>query len=387
MKRSYNEESETGGCGRNEDDIRSCSTFVSLKWRERRVLLFLHKFPYHNPDSQNIKPPSLDHPQAMAANLPAWATINPLNGCYGEGKGDWEELFDYGGIRYHACLYPSDDGNGVQDEILSRLGKASENNDDAMDDYADECRRLIWPLIERDCASRPQSEKSNISPFLTVKIEGRTVDGILQAFQHNRNLDYATLPIVNTFPGIPTFPHTLVNRIERLEREIFKVQIDDEFYCLKTVHSKGCESGLKREIFILQQCHHPSILTLCGVVVNDDNKIEGMLTEFIPGAITLDDVTCFNEKQYHLWISQIQSALEYLHHHSLVWGDAKPANILKRENNDVVLVDFAGGATDPWVNWKEMNTREADLKAFNCIKEVLWRKLQDLENQFVPSVS
>ena len=317
-------------------------------------------------------------------SLPKWLNVRVVNGRYLRGKpGEWEELFDYGGIRYHACLSPSSDGKGIQDEILLLLGKACEEyDDDSIDDYADECRRLIWPLVELDYASRSQSVKMDLSPCKApVRIEGRTtVDGKLEAFSHERKLGYSTHPIPNTFPSeISTFPHPLVHRLERLDSEIFKVEYNKQLYCLKTVHSRGEGSGLKREISILQQCHHPNIITLHGIVVNEQNKVEGMLMELIPNVVTLDSClnssSSFSETQCIQWISQIESALQYLHKKSLVWGDAKPANILVRPNHDLVLVDFAGGATEGWVDWKNMNSVDGDLQGFNRIKNTLWGKV------------
>src|SRR5437762_7171886 len=98
-------------------------------------------------------------------SLPAWLNVRVVNGRYLQGKpGEWEELFDYGGIRYHTCLSPSSDGKGIQDEILLSLGKACEEyDDDNIDDYADECRRMIWSLVALDYASRSESEKMDLS--------------------------------------------------------------------------------------------------------------------------------------------------------------------------------------------------------------------------------
>jgi len=313
------------------------------------------------------------------SNVPDWANIRTVDGRYRKGgRGGWEEVFDYGGIRYHARLFPSEDGQGIQDKLLLSLARATEEYDDIMDDYADECRCLIWPLIEQDYKSRPESDKNDLSPKAPVRIEGRTVNGELQAFPHKGKLNYPTHPIPNTFPGIATFPHKLVNRLARLDQEIFKVEYNGQNYCLKTVHSKGVETGLKREISILHRCCHPNIIPLRGVVVNEKNKIEGMLTELIPDAVTLEHVanSSFDEKECLLWISSIESALNHLHSNSLVWGDAKPANILKRPNGDLVLVDFAGGATENWVDWKNMDTLAGDLQGFERIKQWLHAKLR-----------
>lgn len=316
-------------------------------------------------------------------SLPGWANVRIIDTGYYRGKGGWEELFDYGGIRYHALLWHSVDGKGIQDGLLLLLARACEEDEDMIDDYGDECRRLIWPLIKQDYTSRPEPEKTDLSPSKqVVKIEGRTIDGELQAFSHTRKLDYPTQPIPNTFSDIPTFPHTLVRRLEQLDAEVFKVEYDGQLYCLKTVHTKGGGSGLEREINILQRCHHPNVIAIRGIVVNEHENVEGMLTEFIPDSITLDqvDLTRFSDEQFDLWMSQIQSAIGYLHSNSLVWGDAKPANILKRPDNDLVLVDFAGGATEGWVDWKKINTIDGDMQALDRIKRFLQRKAVDLED-------
>jgi len=55
--------------------------------------------------------------------------VDVLNGRYSSSKGGWEELFDYGGLRYHLLLDPSKDGLGVQDEPLRQLGRAVEEDD------------------------------------------------------------------------------------------------------------------------------------------------------------------------------------------------------------------------------------------------------------------
>ena len=212
------------------------------------------------------------------------------------------------------------------------------------------------------------------------------MDGTLQAFSHERKLGCSTHPIPNTFPSeIPTFRHSLVNRLEQLDDEIFKVEYNERLYCLKTVHSKGEGFGLNREISILQQCHHPNIITLHGIVVNEQKKIEGMMTELISDVVTLD--SCLKnsrnlcETQCIQWISQIESALQYLHAKSLVWGDVKPANILVRPNYDLVLVDFAGGATDGWVDGKNMNSVDGDLQGFYRIKDFLWGKFHSQKTE------
>ena len=180
------------------------------------------------------------------------------------------------------------------------------------------------------------------------------------------------------FSSFPTFPNTLVHYLERLD-EIFKVEYEGQQHSFRTVHSKEGGSGLKREITTLQRCSHPHIIPIWGVVVNDNSKVEEMLTELIPNAITLDrvDFTHFTKEQCDTWISQIRSGVQYLHGKRLVWGDAKPANILIHPNTDLVLVDFAGGATEEWVDYQKMNSQEGDIEALDRIEQFLQRKIVD----------
>ena len=50
--------------------------------------------------------------------LPEWQTIESTKSGYYQGKGGWEEEFEYGGIRHHAVLWPSVDGKGIRDSLI-----------------------------------------------------------------------------------------------------------------------------------------------------------------------------------------------------------------------------------------------------------------------------
>ena len=181
-----------------------------------------------------------------ATNVPeSHLDIDVLNGRYSSGRGSWEELFDYGTTRYHLRLNPSNDGKGVQDELLQRLGRAvDEVDDDQVDDCADECRRLMWPLLKSHYSSRSKHAGSEV-----IKIEGQTIDGVLQPRKHDGYLKYPrTAPVFNSFAAVPTFPHHAVTQLEILDLEIFKVRIDDEILCMKTVHRTASEENFVREI-------------------------------------------------------------------------------------------------------------------------------------------
>jgi len=305
----------------------------------------------------------------FTVNIPAsHFDVDVLNCQYSSRKGGWEELFDYGRLRYHLRLEPSKDGNGVQDKLLKQLGRAVEEDDyDQVDDFADECRRLMWPLVERDYTSRSQHDASEI-----IKIEGQTVNGVLQPRQHDSYLKYPlTAPIQNSFPEVPTFPDHAVTRLEELDREIFKVTLNDEILCMKTVHRTGHEPNFVREITILQQCSHASIIRLVGLVTNDDANIEAVLMEYVPNAESLRDRKRIDNPELNRWTHQMKEAIDYLHNKGCVWGDAKPDNVLIRENGDIVLIDFGGGATSGWVEQKHYESVTGDLLAWERIVEFM----------------
>lgn len=60
---------------------------------------------------------------------------------------------------------------------------------------------------------------------------------------------------------------------------------------------------------------------------------------------------------------QLEAGLGELHQAGIIWGDAKPENILVDKNNDFRIIDFEGGYTEGWIDqdqagqWKAMNKR------------------------------
>ena len=56
-----------------------------------------------------------------------------------------------------------------------------------------------------------------------------------------------------------------------------------------------------------------------------------------------------------------------MHVNGLVWGDAKAANVLIREDGDIVLIDFGGGATKGWVDIANYETKKGDLQGLKRI--------------------
>ena len=97
------------------------------------------------------------------------------------------------------------------------------------------------------------------------------------------------------------------------------------------------ESSRRELQMLLTLRKHPNRKTLqipelIGLVERT-GLIAGFLTKYIDHRYTLGDVHCGDQSAYspavrRLWQSQIEDAVQALHDMGLVWGDAKPENIL-----------------------------------------------------------
>lgn len=51
-----------------------------------------------------------------------------------------------------------------------------------------------------------------------------------------------------------------------------------------------------------------------------------------------------------------------------MWGDAKAGNIMVESKTDsAILIDFGGGITSGWVDWRLSGTKERDLQGLDRI--------------------
>lgn len=109
--------------------------------------------------------------------------------------------------------------------------------------------------------------------------------------------------------------------------------------------------------------------TLHGLVQyqHEADKICGLLLTYIEHRESLSFVD-IHETPLALrqkWISQIQQTIKALHAEGIVWGDAKPDNILVDENDDLWFVDFGGSFTPGWIDEDKAETVEGDCQALD----------------------
>lgn len=94
-------------------------------------------------------------------------------------------------------------------------------------------------------------------------------------------------------------------------------------------------------------------------------RLVGLLLTYIENKGTLKDLApwsdCTNEDRLR-WSTQIQNYVKCLHEADVVWGDAKPENVLIDMKCDAWLIDFGGSYTRGWVDEDKQETVEGDLQ-------------------------
>ena len=130
---------------------------------------------------------------------------------------------------------------------------------------------------------------------------------------------------------------------------------EDEKY--KTIHDSHLDESLR-------------ILRLLGLVRDGDGQVFGLL-----GGSTLLCATK-PETPKHLrqrWVTQVHDISTQLHTAGIVWGDAKPDNVLIDHDDNAWVIDFGGGYTVGWVSKELEGTVEGDNEALQKIIEFCYR--------------
>jgi serine/threonine protein kinase len=97
-----------------------------------------------------------------------------------------------------------------------------------------------------------------------------------------------------------------------------------------------------QEAFRLAKCSHPHVIKVDDVCKEDE--LWCMVMEYITGG-NLEFLAKrkggFSEAEALRYISQVGSALAYIHRQGILHRDVKPANIMRRkQSNEAVLIDF-----------------------------------------------
>ncbi|KAH7237295.1 hypothetical protein B0J15DRAFT_538595 [Fusarium solani] len=154
---------------------------------------------------------------------------------------------------------------------------------------------------------------------------------------------------------------------------------DDTVAFLKLMH-RGDKQFLKTELDTYNKIDKARLDSttrvshLHGLVQDNSGAILGLLLPYIDCknltlscAIKPETPTALREK----WAAQLRDIITQLHNAGLVWGDAKPDNILIDSNKDAWIVDFGGGYTEGWVPKRLAGTVEGDTVALEKMVEFI----------------
>ncbi|KJZ69329.1 hypothetical protein HIM_11287 [Hirsutella minnesotensis 3608] len=111
-----------------------------------------------------------------------------------------------------------------------------------------------------------------------------------------------------------------------------------------------------------------------GVVQGDNGRPLGILLYRIDEDTTLtgalSPITPENTKRR--WALQLRESLQALHQAGIIWGDAKPDNVIIDRQGDAWIIDFGGGHTKGWVDENKAGTVEGDLQGLRNILKFLF---------------
>lgn len=99
-------------------------------------------------------------------------------------------------------------------------------------------------------------------------------------------------------------------------------------------------------------------------------RIVGILITYIENKGTLYEVAPrSDDKHRRRWATELEGLIGELHAAGIVWGDAKPHNVLVDREDRLWLIDFDGSYTYGWVDEIKKETQEGDLQGIERIKE------------------
>lgn len=176
------------------------------------------------------------------------------------------------------------------------------------------------------------------------------------------------------------------------------------FYAFKSA-SKGNEKQLVREMRVLRDLskiqwpekdslHIPRL----HAIVESKRGVVGFLEDYIDSSGNLyehmigfddmsdDSITKITNEERDRWIKQIEEGVQFLHQNGIVWGDAKPENVLIDKERNAWLIDFGGSWTQGWVDRQLNETMEGDLQGLERIRNHLNGVEEELDDCPTPTM-
>lgn len=264
-----------------------------------------------------------------------------------------------------------------------------------VDDFYDWVAEPMLPIL-RALSPSDENTKSTLDEFLFPETQVYVVladgDKMVAIQQH----DAEDIPQVFgvSFPEHTEFTPWLIyapSEIRTSSEQIGavpshvprKVFLNDGTAAYLKLIPPGDESIMLHEIETYRKIHDAGlnqnlrISRLIGLVRSQDGQevtIYGLLLTYIDCGHRTLLCAVQPETPEHLrsrWTTQVGDTLAQLHDAGLVWGDAKPDNVLVDRHDDAWIIDFGGGYTQGWVERGLAGTREGDVQALGRIVEFI----------------
>ncbi|CAD6447949.1 849a3b60-9fcd-4f96-9347-ff08453b0835 [Sclerotinia trifoliorum] len=101
-------------------------------------------------------------------------------------------------------------------------------------------------------------------------------------------------------------------------------------------------------------------------------RLVGILLYYIDNKGTLEEVAPQSDDEHrYRWATELENIVGELHTAGLVWGDAKPSNLLIDRNDQLWLIDLEGSYTPRWVDEDNRDSQEGNLQGVERIKKWL----------------
>lgn len=204
------------------------------------------------------------------------------------------------------------------------------------------------------------------------KLQLKTIDEFMHFVEHGVEVSRYVVPVDNDFPELRCIHKDEIEILAKVTSCIFKVKFEGKVLCVKIPrpagrHHGGLDHSFVDQIEKLRKVCHPNVLQLHGVVESSEGKVMGTVMRFISGS-DLAAVRSATQLQKEEWKAKISDAVACLHKNDVVWGDAKPENIMiDSVTNEPILIDFEGGGTDGWVDEHLHDTQAGDIQGLGRI--------------------
>jgi serine/threonine protein kinase len=254
---------------------------------------------------------------------------------------------------------------------------------DILDEAGWETFAAIAPAVDKGSQKAPADLCSSLNPEIFY-LEYHEDDGLASVRPKSPPPVFAKYLKLNDLLHLPHYSAREIVVIEKIFAGIgyiAKVSVNGQEMCCNCV-KRNTIIAIQREYECLQKVTMSKVASsvqtpkLLGFVTDNDERVVGILETFIPHAQNLSriegGINGISEAQRQDWAGQIKDMIETLHEIDVIWGDAKPQNVLiHSETNACYLVDFGGSWTDGWVDETLKETRQGDKQGLEKIIQYL----------------